>query len=193
MKEYKHLDTTGKTKSSKLYTTETDTAKADFPIVGIGASAGGLEALIAFLSNVPEQSGLAFVIIQHMEQMRKSILVELLQSATTMKVVQVNEDTSVQPDCVYVIPPNKEMAIQHGVLRLSNFIVPHTLHLPIDFFFLSLADDQQERSIGVILSGWVPTVQRDSERSREKEVLFLSRNRPPLNLMTCLAAPLRQV
>ena len=88
-----------------------------------------------------------------MEQMRKGILAELLQSATTMKVVQVNENTSVQPDCVYVIPPNKEMSIQHRVLHLFDFIVPHTLHLPIDFFFRSLADDQQESSIGVILSG----------------------------------------
>ena len=153
MKENKHFDTNGRTKYSKGNAPKTDTAKADFPIVGIGASAGGLEALLAFLGNVPENSGLAFVIIQHMEQMRKSILAELLQSATTMKVVQVNENTSVQPDCVYVIPPNKEMSIQHRVLHLFDFIVPHTLHLPIDFFFQSLADDQQESSIGVILSG----------------------------------------
>lgn len=124
-----------------------------FPIVGIGASVGGLEALIAFLNNVPENCGLAFVIIQHMEQTRKGILVDLLQGATTMKVVQVNENTSVQPNCVYVIPPNKEMSIQHRELSLFNFVEPHTLHLPIDFFFRSLAEDQQEKSIGVILSG----------------------------------------
>ncbi|TGE36442.1 chemotaxis protein CheB [Desulfosporosinus fructosivorans] len=147
-----HFDTNGGTKSSRIVT-NTDTAKVDFPIVGIGASAGGLEALIAFLSNVPKNSGLAFVIIQHMEQMRKDILVELLQSATSMKVVQAVENLSVQPDYVYVIPPNKEMSIQHGVLRLFDFIMPYTLHLPIDFFFRSLANDQQERSIGVILSG----------------------------------------
>ncbi|WP_199242609.1 chemotaxis protein CheB [Desulfosporosinus fructosivorans] len=152
MKENMHFDTNGGTKSSRIVT-NTDTAKVDFPIVGIGASAGGLEALIAFLSNVPKNSGLAFVIIQHMEQMRKDILVELLQSATSMKVVQAVENLSVQPDYVYVIPPNKEMSIQHGVLRLFDFIMPYTLHLPIDFFFRSLANDQQERSIGVILSG----------------------------------------
>ncbi|MHB8074124.1 chemotaxis protein CheB [Desulfosporosinus fructosivorans] len=152
MKDNMHFDTNGGTKSSGIVT-NTDTAKADFPIVGIGASAGGLEALIAFLSNVPKNSGLAFVIIQHMEQTRKDILVELLQSATSMKVVQAVENLSVQPGYVYVIPPNKEMSIQHGVLRLFDFIMPYTLHLPIDFFFRSLANDQQERSIGVILAG----------------------------------------
>jgi len=144
MKENKHLNINGRT----------DTSKSDVPIVGIGASAGGLEALVAFLGNVPENSGLAFVIVQHMEQTHKgSILVEILQNATTMKVVQTNENTPVQPNCVYVIPPNKEMSIQNGSLHLFDFTIPHTLHLPIDFFFRSLADDQQERSIGVILSG----------------------------------------
>ena len=158
MKEDKHFDTNGRTKHSKgkaleTANTEAATIKADFPIVGIGASAGGLEALLAFLGNVPEKSGLAFVIIQHMEQRSKSVLVELLQRATPMKVVQVKENTSVQSDCVYVIPPNKEMSIEHRVLRLFDYAVPHTLHLPIDFFFKSLADDQQESGIGVILSG----------------------------------------
>lgn len=153
MKENKNLDTNVRTKYSGGNAPKMDTAKTDFPIVGIGASAGGSEALLAFLSNVPENSGLAFVIVQHMEQMRKSILVELLQSATTMKVVEVNENISVRPDCVYVIPPSKNMSISHKVLHLFDYIEPHTLHLPIDFFFRSLAEDQQESSIGVILSG----------------------------------------
>jgi len=149
----KNSDTNGKTKYSKRNASKTDPEKADFPILGIGASAGGLEDLLAFLDKVPENSGLAYVIVQHMEQNRKDILVELLQSATTMKVVKVKENTSVQPDSVYVIPLNKEMSIRHRVLHLSDFSVPHSLHLPIDFFFRSLADDLQERSIGVILSG----------------------------------------
>ncbi len=149
MKENKHFDTS----EGSLHTLQTDTLKAHFPIVGIGASAGGLEALVAFLGNVPENCGLAFVIVQHMEQTGEDIMVELLQSATTMKVIQAVENTAVLPDCVYVIPPNKEMSIQNGLLRLFDYIVPYTLHLPIDFFFRSLASDQQERSIGVILSG----------------------------------------
>ena len=142
MKENKNLDTNVRTKNSESNVPKMDTAKTDFSIVGIGASAGGLEALIAFLGNVPENSGLAFVIVQHMEKKSKSILVELLQSATTMKVVQVYENISVEPDCVYVIPPNKNMSIKNNVLHLFDYIEPHTLRLPIDFFFCSLANDQ---------------------------------------------------
>jgi two-component system CheB/CheR fusion protein len=124
-----------------------------FPIVGIGASAGGLEALDLFLRHVPPASGIAFVIVQHLEPTQKDFMVELLQRSTSMKVAQVKERTVVHPDCVYVIPPNKEMSILHGVLHLLDRFAPHGLHLPIDFFFRSLADDQRERSIGVILSG----------------------------------------
>jgi chemotaxis methyl-accepting protein methylase len=124
-----------------------------FPIVGIGASAGGLEALDLFLRNVPADSGIAFVIVQHLEPTHKSSMVELLQRATAMKVLQVKDRTIVQPACVYVIPPNKEMSLLHGCLHLLDRIAPHGLRLPIDFFFRSLADDQQDRSVGVVLSG----------------------------------------
>ncbi|MCX6545718.1 MAG: PAS domain-containing protein [Acidobacteria bacterium] len=124
-----------------------------FPIVGIGASAGGLEALEAFLENVPAGSGLAFVIIQHLDPTHKGIMAELLQRSTTMKVIQVKDRTLVQPDCVYVIPPNKDMSILHGALHLLDPAAPRGLRLPIDFFFRSLAEDAEERSIGVILSG----------------------------------------
>jgi len=124
-----------------------------FPIVGIGASAGGLEALELFLANVPEKSGMAFVIVQHLDPTHKTMIVELLQRATSMKVVQVKDRTPVKPDCVYVIPPNKDMSILRGVLHLLDPIAPRGLRLPIDFFFRSLADDQKEGSIGVILSG----------------------------------------
>lgn len=136
----------------KRNATETDKSKGYFPIVGIGTSEGGYEALSVFLSNVPENSGMAFVIVQDVVPMTGSILVELLQSATTMKVVQVNGDIPVQPNCVYLIPPDKDMSIQHRVLYLSDCIASRT-HLRLDFFFRSLADDQHESSIGVILSG----------------------------------------
>ena len=126
---------------------------ASFPIIGIGASAGGLEALDLFLKNVPEGSNMAFVIVQHLDPTHKGIMVELLQRATAMKVMQIKDRTRVQPNCVYVIPPNKNMSILHGVLHLLDFIAPRGLRLPIDFFFHSLADDQRERSYGVILSG----------------------------------------
>ncbi|HWR90775.1 MAG TPA: chemotaxis protein CheB, partial [Desulfobacterales bacterium] len=124
-----------------------------FPIVGIGASAGGLEALEQFLKHVPEGSGMAFVIVQHLDPTHKGIMVELLQRATHMPVVQVRDRQKVAPDRVYVIPPNKDLSILHGVLHLLNPAAPRGLRLPIDFFFRSLADDCQTRCIGVILSG----------------------------------------
>ena len=124
-----------------------------FPIVGIGTSAGGLEALEHFLGHVPKNSGLAFVIVQHLDPTRKGIMPELLQRTTGMKVIQVRDRTLVHPNCVYVIPPNRDMSILHGVLHLLEPVSPRGLRLPIDFFLRSLAQDRQEHSIGVILSG----------------------------------------
>ena len=126
---------------------------AAFPIVGIGASAGGLEALEQFLKSVPAGSGMAFIIIQHLDPTRKGVMSELLQRATSMKVVQVKDRTLVRPDCVYVIPPNKDLSLLHGVLHLLAPVAPRGLRLPIDFFLRSLAQDQQEHGVGVILSG----------------------------------------
>lgn len=128
-------------------------ARLLFPIVGIGASAGGLEALEQFLRQVPAGSGLAFVIVQHLDPTHKGVLPELLQRTTTMEVVQVRDRMKVKPNSVYVIPPNRDMSILHGVLHLFEPTAPRGLRLPIDFFLRSLAEDRQELSIGVILSG----------------------------------------
>jgi two-component system CheB/CheR fusion protein len=125
----------------------------NFPIVGIGASAGGLEALEQFLRHVPEKSGMAFVIVQHLDPTHKGVMPELLQRTTRMEVFQVKDRMRVKPDCVYVIPPNKEMSILHGVLHLFVPMTPRGLRLPIDLFLRSLAEDRQEWSVGVILSG----------------------------------------
>ena len=124
-----------------------------FPIVGIGASAGGLEALELFLRHMPGASGVAFIIVQHLDPTHKGIMPELLQRVTGMKVLQVKDRMRVKPDCVYVIPPNKDMSILHGVLHLFEPSSPRGLRLPIDFFLRSLAEDRKEMSIGVILSG----------------------------------------
>ena len=96
---------------------------------------------------------MAFVIVQHLDPTHKGIMPELLQRTTGMKVIQVKDRTTVQQDCVYVIPPNKDMSILHGVLHLLAPATPRGLRLPIDFFFRALAQDQQEHSVGVILSG----------------------------------------
>jgi len=127
--------------------------EVSFPIVGIGASAGGLEALELFLENVPVDSGMAFVIVQHLDPTHKGILVELLQHKTSLQVFQIKDRMRVEANCVYVIPPNKDISIQHGVLHLLAPLKPRGLRLPIDSFFRSLADDQHDQSIGVILSG----------------------------------------
>lgn len=123
------------------------------PIVGIGASAGGLEALELFLGNMPPDSGMAFAIVQHLDPTHKGIMPELLQRVTKMKVIQVKDNMQVLPDHVYVIPPNSDMSILHGVLFLLDPAAPRGLRLPIDYFFRSLAEDRQDGSIGVILSG----------------------------------------
>jgi two-component system, chemotaxis family, CheB/CheR fusion protein len=131
----------------------TDSTKTKFPIVCIGASAGGLEALEQFLGNVPADSGLAYVVIQHLDPTQKGMLPELLQRVTAMKVLQVKDRMPIKTDCVYVIPPNTSMSILKGVLHLFEPIEARGLRLPIDFFMRSLADDQLENSIGVVLSG----------------------------------------
>lgn len=123
------------------------------PVAGIGASAGGLEALEQFLSKAPQNSGMAFVIIQHLDPTHKGIMHELLRRVTTMEVLQVDDGMPVRPNCVYVIPPNKDMLILHNSLYLFEPKEPRGLRLPIDTFLRSLAEDRKNLSIGVILSG----------------------------------------
>lgn len=124
-----------------------------FPIVGVGASAGGLEAFEQFFSNMPDECNMAFVVIQHLDPKYKGILPELIQRSTSMKVIQATNHLMVECNHVYVIPPNKCMTIANGYLFLFEPVESHGLRLPIDYFFRSLAEDQQERSVGVILSG----------------------------------------
>ena len=124
-----------------------------FQIVGVGASAGGLEALEQFFAGVPKNSGMAFVVVQHLDPDRHGLLPELLQRRTPMLVQQAGNRMKTRPDCVYVIPPNKDLVILHDTLYLLDRLAPHGLRLPIDSFFRSLAEDRRERAIGVILSG----------------------------------------
>jgi two-component system CheB/CheR fusion protein len=130
-----------------------ESEKLPFPVIGIGSSAGGLEALELFLKNVPYPCGMAFVIVQHLDPTHNGIMVELLQRVTAMPVCQVSDRLKIEPDHVYLIPPNKDMSILHGMLHLLDMVKPRGLRLPIDFFFRSMADDLQHHSVGVILSG----------------------------------------
>ncbi|MEY4011087.1 MAG: hypothetical protein RIT22_211 [Bacteroidota bacterium] len=122
-------------------------------IVGIGASAGGLEALESFFKNMPPDSGLAFVVIQHLDPNFKNMLPELLQKTTLMAVSQIKDKLKVCPNHIYVIPPNKSLTIKNGFLHLSIPKEERGLRLPIDTFFHSLALDQLDKSVGIILSG----------------------------------------
>ena len=122
-------------------------------IIGMGGSAGSLEAFDEFFRNMPTDTGLAFVLVSHLDPTHKGIMPELLQRITTMKVQQAKDGMKVRPNHVYIIPPNKDMSIMHGTLQLLVPSRPRGQRLPIDFFFRHLALDQKERSIGIIFSG----------------------------------------
>jgi len=126
-----------------------------FPIVGIGASAGGLGAFEAFFSGMPTEvdPGMAFVLVQHLAPDHESILTELIRRYTRMEVFEVEDGMVVQPNCAYIIPPGRDMAFLNGTLQLLEPSAPRGQRLPIDFFFRSLAQDQGERGIGIVLSG----------------------------------------
>ena len=126
-----------------------------FPIVGLGASAGGLKAFEAFFSGMPAnvEIGMAFVLVQHLAPDHKSILTDLIRRYTTMQVFEVTDGMVVQINCAYIIPPNYDLAYLKGKLHLLEPAAPRGQRLPIDFFFRSLAQDQREHAIGIILSG----------------------------------------
>lgn len=124
-----------------------------FPIVGIGASAGGLEAFTKLLKNLPTNTGMAFVLVQHLSPQYESFLAEILSKVTAMPVLEVRNGTRVEPNCIYVIPPNVSMGISEGILRLLPRPTQERPHLPVDYFFRSLAVDQGNDAIGVVLSG----------------------------------------
>ena len=126
---------------------------ADFPIIGIGCSAGGLDALEKFFTHVPACSGMTFVVIQHLAPEHVSALPDLLRRFTQMDVAEATEGMVLLPDCVYVIPPNRDLSLLHGKLHLLEPAAPRGLRLPIDFFLRTLAEDRREKAIGVILSG----------------------------------------
>lgn len=127
--------------------------RSSFPIIGIGASAGGLEAFEQLLTHTPANTGMAFVLIQHLDPKHKSILSELLRRYTRMTVVEVKDGMTVEPDTIYVIPPNRNMALLHGKLHLLEPADIPGVRTPIDFFFRSLAEDQKEKAICIVLSG----------------------------------------
>lgn len=126
-----------------------------FPVVGIGASAGGLTAFKKLLQAIPEDSGMAYVLVQHLDPNHESLLAELLQKVTKIPVLEIADDIKVEPDHIYIIPSNKMLLANDGVLELSPRPTPNksVRNLPIDLFFRSLAEVHQNHSLGVVLSG----------------------------------------
>ncbi|MCY7320582.1 MAG: chemotaxis protein CheB, partial [Phormidesmis sp. CAN_BIN36] len=132
---------------------EQNSIEAPFPIVGIAASAGGLEAFTQLLSHLPTDTGMGFVLIQHLSPDHKSLLTEILARATPLPVREVKNGTAVEPNQVYVIPPNTKMILSKGLLQLSPREKVLGKYMPGDAFFTSLAADRRRRAIAVVLSG----------------------------------------
>jgi two-component system CheB/CheR fusion protein len=127
--------------------------KAVREVVGIGASAGGLDAMTHLLRHLPPNTGMAYVLVQHLDPAHESHLVQLLGKVARMPVLEASDNLTVQPDHVYVIPPNARLSLHQGTLRVVPRAEERGQHTPIDFFFHSLAEDQGSRAIGVVLSG----------------------------------------
>ncbi len=132
---------------------EKSSPAGDFPIVGIGASAGGLNAFKKFFSAMPADNGMAFVLVPHLDPTHRSLMVELLSKQTPMKVVEAEHARTIEPNYVYIIPPNRYLSIQAGHLLLNPPTEGLARHPAIDQFLRSLAHDQEEKAIGIILSG----------------------------------------
>jgi two-component system CheB/CheR fusion protein len=130
-----------------------DSAPATFPVVGVGASAGGLAAVTALLKHLPQSIGAAFVIIQHLDPRHGSLTTDILSRVSPLPVNEVQDGMRIRPNHVYVIPPNRNMRLQRGILKLTPRTEPRGQHLPIDLFFRSLAEDRGDQAIGVVLSG----------------------------------------
>ena len=124
-----------------------------FPVVGIGASAGGLPALLTLFGNMPADNGMAFVVILHLSPKHESRADHVLQRVTRMRVVQVTESVKIEPNCVYVIAPSKQLSMSDGMLVVSEMSRPRGQHIAIDAFFRTLAETQKERAVALVLSG----------------------------------------
>src|SRR3954468_7988053 len=143
------------------------TTDEDFLVVGLGASAGGIRAFKEFFANVPPRSGMAYVVILHLSPEHESHLAEVLQFATEMPVTQVQDAVRIEPDHVYVIPPNKSLAINDGHLRLSEITRIEERRAPVDIFFRTLAESKGSHAVCVVLSGTGPNGSMGMKRVKE--------------------------
>lgn len=148
----------------------------DFPIVGIGASAGGLDTCRHFLDALPADCGMAFILVQHLDPTHESMLVDLLAGHTSMTVLQATDGMPIKRDHLYVIPPGSYLSVEHGALHLSQPHARHGARLPFDFLLNSLAAECGPRAIGVILSGTGADGSVGSKAVREKGGLIIAQD-----------------
>lgn len=132
----------------------TDKTLNSIPVVAIGASAGGFDALKKFFNALPPEPGMAFVLVQHLDPTHESSMADLMSRYTLLKVLQAKDGMKIESDHLYIIPPNRDMGMINGNLQLIEPLEPHGLRLPINFFLNNLADDQKENSIAIIFSGY---------------------------------------
>jgi two-component system CheB/CheR fusion protein len=156
MAEEDYPESSGNTASAQSLKTaldERDDGHSPFPIVGVGASAGGFEAFQQLLSALPANTGMAFVFVQHLDPRHESRLTQILSRSTAMPVIEAGDRLRLEPNHVYVIPPNSNLAIAQGMLHVTARAEARGPHVPVDYMLRSLAQDQKSRAIGVILSG----------------------------------------
>lgn len=148
----KKSENKGKGEIKDIY--KIDSSLNKFPVVAIGSSAGGFDALKKFFKAMPDNCGMAFVLVQHLDPNHESSMADLMSRYTPLKVFQAKDGMKVEPDHVYIIPPNRDMGMMNGNLQLIEPLEPHGLRLPINFFLNNLANDQKENSIAIIFSGY---------------------------------------
>lgn len=166
----------------------------NFLIVGLGASAGGLEAFKTFLDHMPSDSGMGFVLIQHLAPQQKSILAEILGRHSKMEVVTAEEGMPVEPNRIIVIPPDATLTVQDGRLHLEKPAPPLGHRYPVDAFFTSLAEDWGERAVCIILAGGGSDGTVGLRAVKERGGFTLAQGEGmPMRLRVCPRAPMPRV
>ena len=148
--------------------TNGNSGKAEFFIVGIGASAGGIQAMQEFFKNVPADSGMAYVVILHLSPDHDSKLTEILQGTTPLEVTQVTEKAAIQPDHVYVVSPDHHLTMEDGYIVVSPNILVEERRAPVDIFLRTLAEHYEQNAVAVILSGTGANGSMGLKRVKEK-------------------------
>jgi two-component system CheB/CheR fusion protein len=161
------------------------TGADSFPIAGIGASAGGLEAFRELLIHLRKDAGMAYVLVPHLDPDHHSVLAEILSRFAKIPITEVMDGMPVQRDHIYVIPPNKTMGIAGDKFVLVERDASHTPHLPIDHFFTALANDRGDQAIGIVLSGTASDGTQGCIAIKVAGGITLRRMKRPRNIMTC--------